>query len=51
MQETVNEDQEARRHVLSAVSRERGLGLRPDPDFDRRLDEHFPMLRSLFHSL
>ena len=51
MQGTVNEDEEARRHVLSAVVRERELGLRPDADFDRRLEEHFPTLRSLFHSL
>lgn len=51
MQGTVNEDEEARRYVLSAVARERGLGLSPDADFDRRLDEHFPRLRSLFHSL
>ncbi|MGO4238313.1 alpha-amylase family glycosyl hydrolase [Pseudarthrobacter sp. YAF2] len=51
MQEYVNEDEEARRQVLSALSREHELGLRRDADFDRRLDEHFPTLRSLFHSL
>ncbi|MHC6592015.1 alpha-amylase family glycosyl hydrolase [Arthrobacter sp. C152] len=51
MQGTVNEDEEARRHVLSEVSRERTLGLAADPDFDRRFEEHFPTLRSLFHSL
>ncbi|MFP5312256.1 MAG: amylosucrase, partial [Actinomycetes bacterium] len=51
MQETVNEDQEAHLQVLAAVERERKLGLLPDPDFDRRLENHFRTLRSLFHSL
>src|SRR6476661_3640328 len=51
MQGLVNEDEEARRHVLAVLAAERSRGLRPDPDFDRRLHGHFPTLRSLFHSL
>lgn len=51
MQESVSLDQTPRQHVLAAVARERQAGLRPDPEFDRRLEQHLPVLAELFGSL
>jgi amylosucrase len=51
MQEYVRVDETALEHVLDALSRERSIGLRPDPAFDRRLEQHFPDLYRLFRSL
>ncbi|MFJ6079416.1 alpha-amylase family glycosyl hydrolase [Pseudarthrobacter sp. NPDC092419] len=49
MHESVSVDDNSQQHVLAAL--DGAEGLTPDPDFRRRLDQHFPTLRGLFHSL